>query len=33
MMSCQTIILKRLVTDTVKGDARAREQLLRLASE
>jgi hypothetical protein len=30
LMSPQTIIIKRLVTDAAKGDARAREQLLRL---
>jgi hypothetical protein len=30
LMSPQTVIIKRLVADAAKGDARAREQLLRL---
>jgi Family of unknown function (DUF5681) len=30
LMSPQTVIIKRLVSDAAKGDARAREQLLRL---
>jgi len=33
LMSCQTFIVRRLVTDAANGNARAREQLLRLASE
>jgi hypothetical protein len=33
LMSRQTIILKRLVADASKGDAKARDQLLRLIGQ
>ena len=32
-LSKQTIIVKRMVSDAAKGDARAREQLIRLIGE
>lgn len=33
VMSCQTVIIKRLIMDATNGNGRAREQLLRLLAQ